>query len=115
MPIDRGHDHGLGRRDSLLPHHPASLQRTLEGINNLLQVLGRVGHGFTNTDNFAARGLLVSIMTPTPAPERPNPTKSRSLNPKPWEPTQHRQPHRLPEAPAFRQYWTAVLRGNPEA
>ena len=28
--------------------------------NNLLQVLRRVAHGFTNPDNFAARGLLVT-------------------------------------------------------
>ena len=32
----------------------------IEGINNLLQILRRVAHGFTNTDNFAARGLLVT-------------------------------------------------------
>ena len=32
----------------------------IEGINNLLQVLRRVAHGFTNTDNYAARGLLVT-------------------------------------------------------
>ena len=32
----------------------------IEGINNLLQVLRRVAHGFTNTDNFAARGILVT-------------------------------------------------------
>ena len=32
----------------------------IEGTNNLLQVLRRVAHGFTNTDNFAARGLLVT-------------------------------------------------------
>ena len=32
----------------------------IEGINNLLQVLRRVAHGFTNTDNFAARALLVT-------------------------------------------------------
>ena len=32
----------------------------LEGINNLLQVLRRVAHGFTNPDNYAARGLLVT-------------------------------------------------------
>ena len=31
----------------------------LEGINNLLQVLRRVAHGFTN-GNYAARGLLVT-------------------------------------------------------
>jgi transposase len=32
----------------------------IEGTNNLLQVLRRVAHGFTNPDNFAARGLLVT-------------------------------------------------------
>jgi len=32
----------------------------IEGTNNLLQVLRRVAHGFTNTDNFAARGLLLT-------------------------------------------------------
>ena len=31
----------------------------IEGINNLLQVLRRVAHGFTNPDNYAARGILV--------------------------------------------------------
>lgn len=32
----------------------------LEGTNNLLQVLRRVAHGFTNPHNYAARGLLVT-------------------------------------------------------
>ena len=32
----------------------------LEGTNNLLQVLRRVAHGFTNYDNYAARGILVT-------------------------------------------------------
>jgi len=32
----------------------------IEGTNNLLQVLRRVAHGFTNTDNFAARGILLT-------------------------------------------------------
>ena len=32
----------------------------LEGINNLLQVLRRVAHGFTNYRSYAARGLLVT-------------------------------------------------------
>ena len=32
----------------------------IEGTNNLLQVLRRTAHGFTNPDNFAARGLLVT-------------------------------------------------------
>ena len=34
----------------------------IEGINNLLQVLRRVAHGFTNYDNFAARGILVTLI-----------------------------------------------------
>ena len=34
----------------------------LEGINNLLQVLRRVAHGFTNPDNYAARGILVTLI-----------------------------------------------------
>ena len=32
----------------------------LEGINNLHQVLRRVAHGFTNYENYAARGMLVT-------------------------------------------------------
>jgi transposase len=32
----------------------------IEGTNNLRQVLRRVAHGFIKTDNFAARGLLVT-------------------------------------------------------
>ena len=32
----------------------------IEGINNLLQVLRRVAHGFTNPNNYAARGILVT-------------------------------------------------------
>ena len=31
-----------------------------EGINNLHQVLRRVAHGFTNYDNYAARGILIT-------------------------------------------------------
>ena len=34
----------------------------LEGTNNLLQVLRRVAHGFTNPDNYAARGILVTLI-----------------------------------------------------
>ena len=30
----------------------------LEGTNNLLQVLRRVAHGFTNPANYQARGIL---------------------------------------------------------
>ena len=42
-------------------HHSdrASNGRT-EGTNNLLQVLRRVAHGFTNPTNFEARGILVT-------------------------------------------------------
>ncbi len=32
----------------------------IEGTNNLLQVLRRTAHGFTNPTNFAARGLLIT-------------------------------------------------------
>ena len=32
----------------------------IEGINNLLQVLRRTAHGFTNPANFEARGILVT-------------------------------------------------------
>ena len=32
----------------------------IEGINNLLQVLRRTAHGFTNPTNFEARGILVT-------------------------------------------------------
>lgn len=32
----------------------------IEGANNLLQVLRRTAHGFTNPHNFAARGILVT-------------------------------------------------------
>ena len=32
----------------------------IEGTNNLLRVLRRVAHGFTNPNNYAARGILVT-------------------------------------------------------
>ena len=32
----------------------------IEGTNNLLQVLRRSAHGFTNPRNFEARGILVT-------------------------------------------------------
>ena len=32
----------------------------IEGTNNLLQVLRRTAHGFTNPANFEARGLLIT-------------------------------------------------------
>ena len=46
----------------ILAYHPSrrATNGPLEGINNLLQVLRRVAHGFTNYQNYAARGLLVT-------------------------------------------------------
>ena len=53
----------------LAAHAPASSPGTppgepsngrIEGTNNLLQVLRRTAHGFTNPHNFAARALLVT-------------------------------------------------------
>jgi len=46
----------------ILAYHPSrrASNGPLEGINNLLQVLRRVAHGFTNYGNYAARGLLVT-------------------------------------------------------
>ena len=48
--------------EEILAYHSSrrATNGPIEGINNLLQVLRRVAHGFTNTDNFAARGLLVT-------------------------------------------------------
>ena len=34
----------------------------LEGINNPLRALRRVAHGFTNPNNYAARGILVTLI-----------------------------------------------------
>ncbi len=46
----------------ILAYHPGrrASNGPLEGINNLLQVLRRVAHGFTNYQNHATRGLLVT-------------------------------------------------------
>ena len=42
-------------------HHTGRLSNgRIEGTNNLLQVLRRTAHGFTNPHNFAARGILVT-------------------------------------------------------
>ena len=38
--------------------HPSNGR--IEGTNNLLQVLRRSAHGFTNPRNFEARGILVT-------------------------------------------------------
>ncbi len=48
--------------EEILAYHPSrrASNGPLEGINNLLQVLRRVAHGFTNYDNYAARGVLVT-------------------------------------------------------
>ena len=48
--------------EEILAYHPGrrATNGPIEGINNLLQILRRVAHGFTNTDNYAARGLLVT-------------------------------------------------------
>ena len=48
--------------EEILAYHPSrrASNGPLEGINNLLQVLRRVAHGFTNYGNYAARGLLVT-------------------------------------------------------
>ena len=48
--------------EEILAYHTSSRVSNgpLEGINNLLQVLRRVAHGFTNPDNYAARGILVT-------------------------------------------------------
>ena len=48
--------------DEILAWHSAGRPSNgrIEGTNNLLQVLRRVAHGFTNPNNFAARGLLVT-------------------------------------------------------
>ena len=48
--------------EEILAYHPSrrATNGPLEGTNNLLQILRRVAHGFTNYDNYAARGLLVT-------------------------------------------------------
>ena len=48
--------------DEILAWHHAGRASNgrIEGINNLLQVLRRSAHGFTNPTNFEARGILVT-------------------------------------------------------
>ena len=41
-------------------HSDRASNGRIEGTNNLLQVLRRTAHGFTNPTNFEARGLLVT-------------------------------------------------------
>ena len=52
----------IARANEILDWHDTGRPSNgrIEGTNNLLQVLRRVAHGFTNPDNFAARGLLVT-------------------------------------------------------
>ena len=65
----------------ILAYHPGrrASNGPLKGINNLLQVLRRVAHRFTNYQKLR-RPRAPRNMTATPAPERPKPTKSRSHN-----------------------------------
>ena len=48
--------------DEILAWHHAGRPSNgrIEGTNNLLQVLRRTAHGFTNPANFEARGLLIT-------------------------------------------------------
>ena len=48
--------------EEILAYHPSRQvsNEPIEGTNNLLQIPRRVAHGFTNPDNFAARGILVT-------------------------------------------------------
>ena len=41
-------------------HHSRRSNGPLEGTNNLIQTLRRTAHGFTNPQNYAARGLLLT-------------------------------------------------------
>ena len=41
-------------------HSDRASNGRIEGTNNLLQVLRRNAHGFTNPTNFEARGILVT-------------------------------------------------------
>ena len=52
----------IARSDEILAWHHTDRASNgrIEGANNLLQVLRRTAHGFTNPDNFAARGILIT-------------------------------------------------------
>ena len=52
----------IARSDEILAwHHSGRVSNgRIEGTNNLLQVLRRTAHGFTNPANFEARGILVT-------------------------------------------------------
>ena len=64
--------------DEILAWHSAGRPSNgrIEGTNNLLQVLRRVAHGFTNPNNFAAPRTPRDMITP-PKPADPHPTDSR--------------------------------------
>ena len=51
-----------GQSDEILAWHHTDRASNgrIEGTNNLLQVLRRTAHGFTNPTNFEARGLLIT-------------------------------------------------------
>ena len=52
----------IASSDEILAWHHTSRASNgrIEGTNNLLQVLRRTAHGFTNPNNFAARGILIT-------------------------------------------------------
>ena len=52
----------IARSDEILAWHHSDRASNgrIEGTNNLLQVLRRTAHGFTNPANFEARGILVT-------------------------------------------------------
>ena len=52
----------IARSDEILAWHHTDRASNgrIEGTNNLLQVLRRTAHGFTNPTNFEARGLLIT-------------------------------------------------------
>ncbi len=52
----------IARSDEILAQHHTDRASNgrIEGTNNLLQVLRRTAHGFTNPANFEARGLLTT-------------------------------------------------------
>ncbi len=59
-PVEAGLFVGVEGVGSFEQQKPGPEQFGVEGTNNLLQVLSRVVHGFTNTDNSATRELLAT-------------------------------------------------------
>ena len=66
--------------EEILAYHPGrrATNGPLEGINNLLQVLRRVAHGFTNYQKLR-RPRTPRNMTPDTGTRTPKPMKPRSL------------------------------------